>query len=164
MADCTVETDLELLIPPEYVPNESQRIALYQELDNLPGTQQALDAFRSRLRDRFGAIPGRTEELISIVPLRSAARSLGIERLYLKQGRMYLHFVGEENKAYYQSRAFGRVLSWAQANPRRSQFRQKDKSRSIVVSQVATVAEALSILTAISTLPVAGEKQPQAAS
>ena len=164
VADCTVETDLELLIPPEYVPNESQRIALYQELDNLPGTQQALDAFRSRLRDRFGAIPGRTEELISIVPLRSAARSLGIERLYLKQGRMYLHFVGEENKAYYQSRAFGRVLSWAQANPRRSQFRQKDKSRSIVVSQVATVAEALSILTAISTLPVAGEKQPQAAS
>ena len=99
VADCSVESDLELRLPPEYVPQEGERISLYQELDNMEG-QQSVDEFRNRLIDRFGPLPQVSEELLRIVPLRTVAKQLGIERLLLKGGAMYLYFVGEDNKAY----------------------------------------------------------------
>lgn len=153
--DCVVETDLELLIPGSYVPQEGERIALYQELDNMAtprGDMTPVDDYRRRLVDRFGAIPPETEELIRIVPLRATARRLGIEKLYLKQGRMYLYFVGDDNKAYYNSPAFGRVLAYMQSNPRQTQLRDKEGKRSMVISDILTVEKALSVLTTITTL------------
>ena len=120
-----IESDLELRLPPEYVPQEGERISLYQELDNMTA-QEEIEGFRTRLLDRFGPLPSVTEELLRIVPLRSAAKQLGIEKLFLKQGNMYLYFVGEDNKAYYQSPAFGRVLQYMQLNMRRCELRQKN--------------------------------------
>lgn len=152
VADCTVESDLELRLPPEYVPQEGERIALYQELDNMEG-QESVDAFRDRLIDRFGPLPPVSEELLRIVPLRTAAKQLGIERLLLKQGAMYLYFVGDDNKAYYQSSAFGRVLRYMQTDTRRCRLREKDGKRSMVVSGVATVLQALDIVNTVRNLP-----------
>lgn len=146
VADCTIESDLELRLPPDYVPQESERISLYQRLDNMESTQQ-IEEFRNHLRDRFGAIPEISEELIKVVPLRMAARRLGIERLALKGGKMRLYFVGDDNKAYYQSPAFGKVLSYLQKDPMRCEIRDVNGRRSILISRVATVTEALSILT-----------------
>lgn len=148
VADCTIESDMELLIPPSYVPQEGERISLYQELDNMETSEQT-DEFRSRMLDRFGRIPAVTEELIRIVPLRAAAKRLGIERLNLKGGQMYLYFVGDDNLAYYRSNAFGRVLSYMQANPRRTRLRQNGTRRSIAIEGVESVTQALDILTQI---------------
>ena len=108
--------------------------------------------FRSRLEDRFGKIPKEALELIRIVSLRRTARSLGIEKIALKQGKMYLYFVGDENKAYYQSPAFGRILSFLQNDPRRSQIREIKGRRSLLVDNVPTVEEALAILNLITSL------------
>ena len=151
-ADCTVESDLELRLPPAYVPQESERISLYQTLDNMELPEQ-IETFRENLRDRFGEIPHTTEELIRIVPLRMSARRLGIERLLLKGGRMYLYFVGDANKAYYQSKAFGRMLTYLQLNPKRCQIREANGKRSFLVGEVPGVAEALAILQGIEALP-----------
>ncbi len=148
VADCTIESDLELRLPPEYVPQESERISLYQQLDNMEKPEQ-LEQFRAHLRDRFGAIPEISEELIKVVPLRMAARRLGIERLTLKGGKMRAFFVGDDNKAYYQSPAFGRVLAYLQRNPLKIEFRDQAGKRSIMISDVATVSRALEILTAM---------------
>lgn len=161
VADCTVESDLELRLPPEYVPQEGERIALYQELDNMEG-QESVDAFRDRLIDRFGPLPAVSEELLRIVPLRTTAKQLGIERLMLKQGAMYLYFVGDDNKAYYRSDAFGRVLAYMQFNTRRCRLREKDGvgadgkpavKRSMVISGIGTVLQALDTIRTIRTLP-----------
>ena len=154
VADCVVESDLELRLPPEYVPQEGERIALYQELDNMEGSEQT-EAFRARLQDRFGPVPAVTEELIRIVPLRSVAKQLGIERLLLKQGSMYLYFTGDDNRAYYQSPAFGRFLTYMQANGRRTQLRDRNGKRSMQITGVQTVLQALDIMTTIRTLPSA---------
>lgn len=145
VADCVIESDMELLFPYDYVPQESERISLYQELDNMERDSD-VDAFRERLIDRFGKIPMVSEELIRIVPLRRLAKTLGIEKVVLKQGRMILFFVGEENYAYYQSKAFGRILNLIQSNPRRCELRQKNGHRSISIADVTSVQEALSIL------------------
>jgi len=148
VSDCTIESDLELRLPPEYVPQEGERIALYQELDNITD-QAGVDEFRSRLIDRFGPLPEVTEELLRIPMLRRVARSLGIERLNMKQGNLYLYFTGDENKAYYQSPAFGRVLAWLQTHPQRCRLRQNQGKRSIVVERVRTTSGALKVLDAM---------------
>ena len=154
VADCVIESDLELMLPPDYVPTESERIALYQELDNIE-REIDLQAFRSRLIDRFGKIPHVTAELLRIPRLRRLARQLGIEKVALKQDIMYLYFVDETNKAYYQSPMFGKLLSYLQANPRRTRIREKNGKRSFAVTDVPTVETAVEILSSIQSLPSA---------
>ncbi|MBO4871697.1 MAG: transcription-repair coupling factor [Muribaculaceae bacterium] len=151
VSDCTIDTDLELMFPASYVPQENERISLYRELDGME-TDEQIQAFENRLLDRFGPVPDMGRELIRIVPLRRTARTLGIEKIALKQGNMYVYFVGQENVAYYQSPAFGRILHYAQNNPLSCQIREKNGRRSFLLTGVATVTEALNILRSITTL------------
>lgn len=152
VSDVTVESDLELRLPPEYVPQESERINLYRRLDNMERKEQVAE-FRMHLADRFGPLPEVTEELIKVVPMRLDAKRLGIERVVLKGGVLRLYFVNDENRAYYQSPAFGRVLGYLQANPKRCQLKdipprsgQGSPTHAMIVSDVPGVSEALSIL------------------
>ena len=149
--DCTLESDLEILFPASYVPQESERILLYQELDNMEREEDVAD-FCRRLEDRFGKIPHEARELILVVSLRRIARSLGVEKIALKQGKMTLYFVGSDNVAYYQSQAFGRILNYLQANPRRCQLRELNQRRSMLIANVKSVGEAVEILRGISDL------------
>ena len=149
--DCTIDTDLELMFPASYVPQESERINLYRELDNMESDRD-VEAFEVRLQDRFGKIPDMGKELIRIVPLRRVARSLGLEKVVLKQGSMYVYFVGAENRAYYQSAAFGRMLNYLQNNSQRCKIREINGRRSFLISHVATVQTALAILRSITHL------------
>lgn len=151
VADCVIESDLEVLLPPDYVPQESERISLYRELDGIDRSAD-LDAFAARLRDRFGPIPPVAQELLLIPMLRRNARRLGIEKVALKQGMMYIYFVDESNKAYYQSPMFGRLLNYLQRNPQRVAIRQRDTLRSFSIKDVTTVAAANAILTEILSL------------
>ena len=150
-ADCVIDTDLTLMFPADYVPQENERISLYRELDNME-SQRDVDEFEERLRDRFGEIPDVGRELIRIVPLRRTARRLGIEKIALMKGQMYAYFVGEENKAYYNSRAFGRIINYLQHNPQRCQLRQKNNKRSMLIDNVTTVLQALDILRTITAM------------
>ncbi len=145
VADCVVETDLELLLPATYVPQASERIALYRELDSID-RETDLRAFADRLRDRFGRIPRETAELLRIPRLRRMARRLGIEKVALKQGSMYLYFVDESNVAYYQSPMFGRLINYLQQNPTRVRIRQNGTKRSFAIDKITTAEEAVAVL------------------
>ncbi len=151
VSECQFESDLDLMIPAEYVPQESERIILYRELDGYH-KESDVAAFCERLRDRFGAIPTETLDLVQVVNLRRVARTLGFEKVSLKQGMMYLYFVGDEHKAYYQSAMFGRVLNYMQQHPRRCKLREVNGRRSMVVQSIASVLEAVQLLTAMSRL------------
>ena len=152
VADVTIESDLELRLPPEYVPQENERITLYRRLDNMERSEQ-IEEYRAHLEDRFGKIPEVAEELIKVVPLRMIAKRLGIERIVLKNGKMRLYFVDDDNRAYYNSKAFGRVLSYLQSNPRRCELKDVKTTtnggmtHSMIVSDVRTVSAGLQILT-----------------
>ncbi len=145
VADCVIESDLELLLPAWFVPQESERIALYQELDSIE-RELDLKAFRERLEDRFGKVPAETVELLRIPRLRRLARRLGIEKVVIKQATMYLYFVGDNNVAYYQSPMFGRLLNYLQANPRRVKIRERNGRRSFAIDDVDSVEAAVDIL------------------
>ena len=152
VADCVIESDMELLLPAWYVPQESERITLYRELDNIERETDIM-AFKEHLIDRFGKIPAVTAELMRVPRLRRLARRLGIEKVALKGGVMYLYFVDETNKAYYQSPMFGRLITYLQQNPRRVKIREKNGRRSFAVEDVTTVETAAGILGDIIELP-----------
>ena len=146
--DCALESDIEMYFPDQYVPSDSERMLLYRELDNLANRNDlnaALEAYRSRLKDRFGAIPDVAEELIRVVPLRVYGKQLGIEKILLKQQKMYLYFVSNPNSPYYQSDAFGKVLHYMTQNVRRCNLRETNGKRSMVVSDIPSVETALTI-------------------
>lgn len=148
--ECTVETDLDLCFPDSFVPDGSERILLYRELDSME-REQDIQRFRDRLQDRFGQIPKQADELIRLVTLRRMGRELGIEKIYLKAGRMSLFFVANPDSPYYESEAFGAILAYAAQNPMLCRLREEGTKRSLQVSDVKDIDSAIGILRAILT-------------
>ena len=143
--DCQVDTDMEIMFPPEYIENISERITIYQELDNIADKTQ-LDNFVTKIEDRFGKLPAEAQQLIAIVKIRWLAISYGIERLLLKNEKMTAYFVSNPNSPFYQSDKFGKILQYVVAHPHQTQLREKNDKRSIVFSNVKTVERALEIM------------------
>lgn len=140
-----LESDLELMFPPTYIPNDSERVSLYRELDKMEDERDIL-AFTERLKDRFGKIPKQGKELIRVVRLRRLARRLGIEKVVLKQGRMSLFLVNNPDSPFYQSDAFGKLITYVQKYPRNCELRDAKGKRSIAIKNVPDVETATGIL------------------
>lgn len=154
--ECQVESDLELLLPADYVTGSSERMLLYRELDRLT-LDKEVEAFRSRLEDRFGPVPLETQELLRIVPLRRLSARLGVEKIFLKAGRMTLFFINNADSPYYQSTAFGKLIDYMMKYTRRCDLRDQKGRRSMVVKDVPNVETAVSVLLEIVAMPVREE-------
>jgi transcription-repair coupling factor (superfamily II helicase) len=142
--ECLVESDLELNFPADYVPDGSERILLYRELDGMERENDIM-AFRSRLEDRFGKIPPQAEELIRLVLLRKMGKELGIEKIFLKGGRMSLFFISNLESPYYSSDAFGNILMYAANHPMECRLREDNGKRSILITNIKSVEEAIAV-------------------
>jgi len=143
--DCALESDLEMYFPDNYVPGSSERMLLYRELDNITDDKD-LQAYRKRLEDRFGPVPHEGEELLQVVRLRRLGRSLGMEKIILKNGRMQMQFVSRDDSPYYRSDIFGKVLTYITQNARRCNLKDRNGRRSMVVENVTAVGGATQIL------------------
>ena len=146
--DVLVESDLELMFPVMYIPNDAERIAIYRELDGLEKELETLE-FGKRLEDRFGKIPAQGKELIRIVRLRRLAKSLGIEKIVLKNQQMIIHLLTDKDSPYYESDEFEKLISYVMSNTRSCKLREKGKRRSVVIKNVTTVENAVAILNEI---------------
>lgn len=146
--ECMVETDLDLFFADDYVPNGSERILLYRELDSME-KESDLQRFRDRLKDRFGEIPKPALELIRLVTLRRMCRELGIEKVFLKAKRMSLFFVSNPDSPYYESNAFGGIIAYAASEPMRCLLREDGGRRSMLVQDVPDVENAIAVLGAM---------------
>jgi len=145
VTETNLESDLELLFPATYIPNDSERIMLYRELDGMT-EESEIESFRAKLQDRFGKIPQRGEELIKVVRLRRLAKPLGIEKIILKNGKMTLYLIQNPDSSYYQSEAFDKLLNFVKNNYRYCQISEKNNRRLLSVQDVATVEKAVKIL------------------
>ncbi len=142
--ETNIESDIPAFLPEEYVPNSGERMALYRELDSLTDQRQ-LDGYRSRLLDRFGQIPEVGEELIKVIQLKWKGKSLGIEKISLKQGRMALFMPSNFSSLYYQSEAFNKIITYATFHPRQTHLRDGEH-RSLLIQNVKTIGEAVKIM------------------
>ncbi|SFT66144.1 transcription-repair coupling factor [Lishizhenia tianjinensis] len=140
-----LETDMEIRIPDDYVNNVAERLALYQELDNLEN-QQSLDAFKERLKDRFGPIPSEVEELMQSMKLRWTAKEIGFEKLVLKSGKMIGYFISNPQSMYFQSAHFTRILNYIQKAPKGVKMSEKNDKLRLIYTDITSIDQALSSL------------------
>ena len=143
--ECIIETDMELLFPASYIENESERILLYQELDNME-REEDITKFKLKLEDRFGRIPKQGIELISVVTLRRLAKLLGMEKVTLKQGKMNLYFISDEKSNYFESDTFGKIIEYVQREPKRAALRENRGKRILTIGYIDSVAMGIEIL------------------
>ena len=151
--EVVIESDLELMFPLTYIPNDAERVAMYRELDNMESELEILD-FERRLEDRFGKIPQPGKELVRVVRLRRIAKSLGIEKVVLKGKQMTLFLVSDPQSPYYESRAFEKLLTYIQQHPRECQLREVNHKRSVVIKNGDTVEMAVHVMEEISKIQV----------
>lgn len=147
--DVQIESDLELLFPATYIPNDSERITLYRELDSMT-RELDIQHFTERLEDRFGKIPAEGRELIRVVRLRMLAKSLGIEKVVLKNKRMSLFLIPNNDSPYYQSKAFDKLLNYVQKHHRNCELKEKNYKRWVAISNIESVEGACQVLEEIS--------------
>ncbi|REJ85310.1 MAG: transcription-repair coupling factor [Bacteroidetes bacterium] len=139
--DCQIDTDLEILLPAEYVNSVTERLALYKELDNLENEKNLLE-FESKLQDRFGDLPPQAKELMNTIRLRWLAEKLGFEKIMLKNKRFFGYFVGNPTSPFYQSEIFTRLLKYVQVNAAKCRLRQDKNKLSLVMQNIPSVDKA----------------------
>ena len=144
VSETQIDTDLEILIPDEYVNQIEERLRLYQELDALE-TETALQAYEQQLRDRFGAPPPPVEELLNSIRLRWQAKQLGFEKVVLKQQKFIAYFVADGNSAYFQSATFRQILELLRWLPG-AQMKDRNGRLSLVIPQVSSIRKAMELL------------------
>ena len=143
--DSAIEVDVAAELPESYVHQQAERLRLYRELDSLR-TEDALQGFAARLKDRFGTLPRAAEELLNVVRLRWEAVRLGMERVKVKNGLMIVHFVGDSSSPYYKSEVFMGMLRYVTQHPDRFVLKQHNDRLAMTVRRVADVAEAWRVL------------------
>lgn len=139
--DCQIETDLEILIPDNYVSNITERLSLYKELDSLDKDAE-LERFAQQMEDRFGPIPKPTADLIQTIALRRNAKRLGFDKVSLKQGKMTGIFAAQNESAYYQSKVFESILAYVQEHPADCHLQEFKSKLGIVFDHMDSVEAA----------------------
>ena len=145
VTDCVLETDLEILIPDDYVIDIAERLSIYRELDNL-STEVELEDYKLKLQDRFGELPRQTQDLFDALRLRRMAKEIGFEKLTLKGEKLIANFVSNEESAYFQSSAFTKVLDFIKDNPPGYKMYEKGSGLRLSRVSVKTINDAIATL------------------
>ena len=143
--DCTIETDLELLIPESYVSNISERLGLYSKLDGLE-KEEELDQFGQMIQDRFGPAPQAVQDLMETVRLRWQAEELGIEKLVLKASQMKCYLLPSSKESFYNSSVFGNMMKFVQQHPKSCKIKEHKNRLILSVDQVLSIQKAQHLL------------------
>lgn len=140
VSDCTIDTDLEILIPDSYVENITERLSLYTQLDNIDDEEE-LKKFAQNLIDRFGPIPKQVEELFTTIRCRSMACQLGFEKLILKNEQLRLYFVSNPDSPYFESDTFNHIMSYIQRGAKNARLKQVGKNFMLLVDKMRNMGD-----------------------
>ena len=138
--DCTIDTDLEILIPDEYVESIAERLSLYQRLDNCE-TEAELEEMRQELTDRFGPVPSPVSDLFVTIRCRKLGVDLGFEKMSLKDKTLRAYFINRPDSPYFESQLFNNILQYLQTGTNKAKLKQVDKLFMLVVQPVNDMEE-----------------------
>ena len=144
VADCTIETDMEVRFPADYINSTQERVSLYSELDRIK-TEEGLMRFTEHLIDRFGPIPKQVNDLLNTVRLRWIAKDLGFEKILLRKHNMTVYFVSNQASKYFESATFNKILGYIQSHPKRTDLKETNKLQ-LIIKEVSTITQALELL------------------
>ena len=145
VADCTIETDMEVRFPSDYINSTQERVSLYSELDHTK-TEEALMKFTDHLIDRFGPIPKQVNDLLNTVRLRWVAKDLGFEKIVLRHHNMTAYFVSNQASKYYETGVYQNVMQYIITHTKRTSVKEVNDKLQLVVKEVSTVTQALELL------------------
>lgn len=140
LRDVQIDTDLEMLIPDNYVNKIDERLLLYRELNEMQN-EQDLMSFGDRMKDRFGPLPKQVLELFEAVRLGWAAKILGFERVIIKGHKMRCFFISNADSPFYQSTLFHNLLAIIQQK-RFAAFKESGKNFMLVVEHINSIHQA----------------------
>ncbi len=143
--DCTVDTDLEILIPDDYVESITERLSLYTRLDNC-ANEEELVAFANELTDRFGPMPRPVTDLFDTVRARRVAVELGFEKMLLKDETLRCYFINKADSPYFESDIFRNILTYLQTRTNKAKLKQVGKLFLLVVDDIKTMQQILDFL------------------
>ena len=152
VTDCAIETDMEVMLPSEYVSSTAERISLYTELDHIK-TEERLMEFTNQLIDRFGPIPKPVNDLLNTVRLRWIAKDLGFEKIALRDNLMTAHFVSNPDSPYYETETYHQVMQYIISHPKRCALKESHEKLILTMKEVSTVTQALEIVRAMTITP-----------
>ena len=147
--ECQIDTDMEILIPDNYINSISERLQLYKDLNNIENEEE-LAIFNKQITDRFGPIPAPVEKLMYSIRLRWVARELGFEKIVLKANKMIAYFIANPQSNFFESEQFSHVLNYIQNNPKVCQMKERNNKLSLIFEKVSEVEMALHHLKMIS--------------
>ncbi|TMI91424.1 MAG: transcription-repair coupling factor [Bacteroidetes bacterium] len=138
--DCTIDTDLEILIPDDYVESITERLSLYQRLDNSE-TEEELQLMAQEIKDRFGILPQPVNDLFVTVRCRKLAVELGFEKMSLKDETLRCYFINRPDSPYFESQTFQQILSFIQTGTNKAKLKQSGRLFSMIVNNVKSMEE-----------------------
>jgi len=142
LKECIFESDLEVLIPNDYISNTAERLNVYKEINNRE-TEESLVNYVSVLIDRFGAIPAQTYELFDVVRLRWVAKKLGFEKVILKNNILSCYFIQNAESPFFESDTFHKILEHISNNPKNCRMKETNNKLMLRFENINTVSEAL---------------------
>jgi transcription-repair coupling factor (superfamily II helicase) len=144
--DCMIDTDLEILIPDDYVESITERLSLYQRLDNCE-TEEELQSMAAEMKDRFGPLPQEVEDLFVTVRCRKLAVDLGFEKMSLKDETLRCYFINRPDSPYFESQTFQQILSFIQTGTNKAKLKQTGKLFIMIVNEMKSMEEMHRFLT-----------------
>ncbi len=135
VSDCTIDTDLEILIPDSYVESITERLSLYTRLDSCE-KEAELTNFHQEMIDRFGPMPPQVEDLFITVRCRWLAVGFGFEKMSMKEHTLRCYFINRPDSPYFESALFKSVLAYLQTGTNKARLKQAGKNFLLVVDDI----------------------------
>ena len=150
--DITIDTDIPILFPDDYINNIKERLHLYTKLNRIK-EEKDLAVFEKELIDRFGKLPEPAMDLLNSLKLKWYATKLGFEKLILKQQQLICYFISDQQSTYFQSPIFTKVLSYMQSHPNVGKMKEKQTRNGLRLlinfKSIQTVSDANHVLKSI---------------
>lgn len=122
--EVNIDTDLELMLPDEYISSTEERLLLYQKLAEI-SNEKDLKNFETELTDRFGPLPEEAQNLLKSVALKWLAADIGFEKIVMKNGVFLGYFPQNPQDKFYQTDKFRHILDFLTRNPTQAQLKEK---------------------------------------
>ena len=84
---CAIDLDADAFIPPEYIANEMQKLDIYKRIAAIRSEEDKDDMY-DELKDRFGSVPVKVENLLRIALMKAAAQNMYMKEVRGRAGRI----------------------------------------------------------------------------
>ncbi len=143
--DCQIDTDITLMFPEDYINNIPERVRLYRRLDNI-NNEEEMKQFEAMLTDRFGPLPEKSKDLLNIVRMRWKAIQLGFEKIIIKNNKMVIHFISDQESPYYHSETFQKTIYFVQEQSKQFKMKEKNDKLTLTIDHIDNIQAVLNLL------------------